>query len=106
MVGTQSECIIETFGKPKRIVVDPAGRVLRYNDEMRVLVAIRRGEQLAEVSEFGDALIDGDCFGEEAVADENLGEALEVVDGLESLALADVKLADGHQSDLVAGLVL
>ena len=56
VVGTQSEFIIETFGKPKRIVVDPAGRVLRYNDEMRVLVAIRRGEQLAEVSEFGDAL--------------------------------------------------
>ncbi|MFN7937439.1 MAG: M1 family aminopeptidase [Bryobacteraceae bacterium] len=56
VVGTQSEFIIETFGKPKRIVVDPAGRVLRYNDEMRVLVAIRRGEQLAEVSEFGDSL--------------------------------------------------
>lgn len=56
VVGTSSEFIIETFGKPKRIIVDPAGKVLRYNDDMRVLVAIRRGEQLAEVSEFGDSL--------------------------------------------------
>lgn len=56
VVGTSSEFVIETFGKPRRIVVDPAGRVLRFNNVMRVSVAIRRGEQLAEVSEFGEAL--------------------------------------------------
>src|SRR4029077_18690072 len=40
------------------------------------------------------------------VTHENLGEAFEVVDGLEGFALADVQLADGHQRDLVARLEL
>src|SRR6201981_1780937 len=57
-------------------------------------------------SQFGDALVNGDRFGKETIPDENLGQALKVIDGLESLALADIKLADGHQGDLVAGLVL
>lgn len=56
VVGTASEFVVETFGKPKRIVIDPAHRVLRYDNTMRVLVAIRRGEQFAEVGEFGEAL--------------------------------------------------
>lgn len=56
VVGTASEFVIETFGKPKRIVVDPVNRVLRFNNDQRVAVAIRRGEQFAEVGEFGDAL--------------------------------------------------
>src|SRR5690242_2709818 len=56
--------------------------------------------------QFGDALVNCDGFGEEPVADKNLREALEIVDGLEGLALPDVQLADGHQRDLVARLVL
>ncbi len=56
VVGTASEFIVETFGKPKRIVVDPSNRVLRFNNDQRVAVAIRRGEQLAEVGEFTEAL--------------------------------------------------
>lgn len=56
VVGTASEFIIETFGKPKRVLIDPAMRVLRYNNQVRVAVAIRKGEQFAEVGEFGEAL--------------------------------------------------
>jgi aminopeptidase N len=56
VVGTASEFSIDTFGKPKDIIIDPAGRVLRYSPQIRVAVAIRRGEQFAELSEFGDAL--------------------------------------------------
>ncbi|MBI3209499.1 MAG: peptidase M1 [Candidatus Solibacter usitatus] len=56
VVGTSSEFLVETFGKPKRIIVDPSNRMLRYSNPMRVLVAIRRGEQLAEVSEYSEAL--------------------------------------------------
>lgn len=56
VVGTASEFVLETFGKPKKIVIDPANRVLRFNNQMRVKVAIRRGEQFAEVGEFADAL--------------------------------------------------
>ena len=50
------EFIVETFGKPKRIVIDPNNRVLRYSPQMRVAVAIRRGEMFAEIGEFTDAL--------------------------------------------------
>src|SRR2546430_2809844 len=56
-------------------------------------------------SELGDALVDGDCFCQETVADENLRQTLEVVDGLKRFALADIQLADGHQCDLVARLI-
>jgi aminopeptidase N len=56
VVGTSSEFSIDTFGKPKNVVIDPGNRVLRFGNEVRVAVAIRRGEQFAELSEFGDAL--------------------------------------------------
>ncbi|MCS7026902.1 MAG: M1 family aminopeptidase [Bryobacteraceae bacterium] len=56
VVGTASEFVLETFGKPRKIIIDPANRVLRFNDAMRVRVAIRRGEQFAEVGEFAEAL--------------------------------------------------
>lgn len=56
VVGTSSEFVVDTFGKPKSVTVDPDGRVLRYSSNMRVAVAIRRGEQFAEVGEFGESL--------------------------------------------------
>ncbi|MGH9719075.1 MAG: M1 family aminopeptidase [Bryobacteraceae bacterium] len=56
VVGTSSEFSVDTFGKPKAIQLDPANRVLRFSNQMRLAVAIRRGEQFAELSEFGEAL--------------------------------------------------
>lgn len=56
VVGTSSEFAVETFGKPKKIILDPNHRVLRFSNQIRVAVAIRRGEQFTEVGEFGDAL--------------------------------------------------
>ena len=56
VVGTSSEFSVDTFGKPKTVTIDPNSRLLRYSNVMRVAVAIRRGEQFAEISEFGDAL--------------------------------------------------
>ena len=56
VVGTSSEYSVDTFGKPKSVTIDPNTRLLRYSSQMRVAVAIRRGEQFAEISEFGDAL--------------------------------------------------
>lgn len=54
--GTSSEFIVETFGKPKRVSIDPNNRVLRYSREMRTAVAIRRGEMFTEIGEFSEAL--------------------------------------------------
>jgi hypothetical protein len=56
VVGTASEFSVDTFGKPKKVVIDPNNRVLRYSNDIRVAVAIRKGEQFAELSEFADAL--------------------------------------------------
>jgi tetratricopeptide (TPR) repeat protein len=56
VVGTSSEFSVDTFGKPRTVTIDPNNRLLRYSNSMRVAVAIRRGEQFAEISEFGEAL--------------------------------------------------
>jgi hypothetical protein len=56
VVGTSSEFSIDTFGKPKNVIIDPDRRVLRFSNQVRTAVAIRRGEQFMEVSEFSDAL--------------------------------------------------
>jgi Peptidase family M1 domain len=56
VVGTSSEFSVDTFGKPKNVAIDPASMVLHYEPSIRVKVAIRKGEQFAELSEFGDAI--------------------------------------------------
>jgi len=56
VVGTASEFSVDTFGKPKNVIIDPNAKVLRYGPDIRVAVAIKKGEQHAELSEFPDAL--------------------------------------------------
>ena len=56
VVGPSTEFVVETFGKPKNVIIDPNNEVLRFDDNMRVRVAIRRGEQLVEIGEFAEAL--------------------------------------------------
>jgi hypothetical protein len=56
VIGTQSEFSIDTFGKPKTVTIDPDGHLLRMGDKVRVLVAIRKGEQFAQISEYSEAL--------------------------------------------------
>ncbi|MCX6620489.1 MAG: M1 family aminopeptidase [Acidobacteria bacterium] len=54
--GTSTEFNLDTFGKPKAVVIDPTGKVLRYSPKIRVAVAIRRGEQFAEIGDYAEAL--------------------------------------------------
>ena len=56
VVGTSSDYTIDTFGKPKQVILDPRNRILRFDNEIRVLVAIRKGEQLVEYGYYNDAL--------------------------------------------------
>jgi aminopeptidase N len=56
VAGTSTDFAVETFGKPKNVVLDPKGQLLRYDNDMRVAVAIKRGEQFMEVSEYIEAL--------------------------------------------------
>jgi aminopeptidase N len=56
VMGTSSEFSVDTFGKPKKVIIDPDNKVLRMSPEVRVAVAIRKGEQYVAVSEFAEAL--------------------------------------------------
>ncbi len=56
VMGTSSEFSVDTFGKPKKVTIDPGNKVLRMSPDMRVAVAIRRGEQFVQISEFAEAL--------------------------------------------------
>src|SRR6201996_1549436 len=56
VTGTSSEFSVDTFGKPKNVVIDPDNQVMRFGNDVRVAVAIRRGEEFMELSEFGEAL--------------------------------------------------
>ena len=43
VVGTSSEFAVETFGKPKNVMLDPKSKCCTSTITMRVAVAIRRG---------------------------------------------------------------
>ncbi|MBI5282699.1 MAG: peptidase M1 [Candidatus Solibacter usitatus] len=56
VAGPATDFSVETFGKPRKVIIDPNGRVLRLSPAMRVAVAIRKGEQFAEIGEYNEAL--------------------------------------------------
>lgn len=56
VVGTASDFQVETFGRPRKITVDPENRVLKYGDQIRLQVHIRKGQQFADAGEYEDAL--------------------------------------------------
>ncbi len=56
--------------------------------------------------QLGDLLVDRDGFGDKAVGEIDLREPLEILQGLEGVTLPHKQVADGHQRDLILGLVL
>ena len=56
VVGTNSPFSIETFGKPRRIVVDPENRVLKNSSEVRMRASITRGQALVQQNDLAGAL--------------------------------------------------
>jgi tetratricopeptide (TPR) repeat protein len=54
--GTSSDYTVEAFGKPKRVILDPHHVILRYDDDIRVKVAIRQGEQLFGLGYYTESL--------------------------------------------------
>ncbi|MCU1312223.1 MAG: peptidase rane alanine aminopeptidase [Candidatus Angelobacter sp.] len=56
VVGTRSPYVIETFGKPRRIALDPNNWVLKNSDDLKVRVSILRGQQLIAQGDYGEAL--------------------------------------------------
>src|SRR5919201_1692371 len=56
VTGTDSPYSIETFGKPRRITIDPNERGLKNSPELKVRVAIFRGQQLVQQGDLTEAL--------------------------------------------------
>jgi len=56
VTGRSSEFSINTKERPTGMVVDPNNRVLKYNDKIRVRVAIARGEQAVAERDYTQAL--------------------------------------------------
>ncbi len=56
VTGTSSEFSVDTFGKPKKLTLDPNHVLLRLDQSTQIAVAIRRGEQFVEINDFSNAL--------------------------------------------------
>jgi hypothetical protein len=56
VVGTNSSFAIETFGKPRRIVVDPDNRVLKNSADTKLRASIQRGQALVQQGDLAGAL--------------------------------------------------
>ncbi len=56
VTGRASDFAVETLGRPRRVIVDPNNRVLKYNDDIRLRVAVARGEQAVAARDYSLAL--------------------------------------------------
>ncbi len=56
VVGTDSAFTIETFGRPRRIVIDPNDHVLKNSPDIKLRAAILRGQGLVQQGELAQAL--------------------------------------------------
>jgi hypothetical protein len=56
VVGTDSAFTIETFGKPRRIAIDPGNHVLKNSTDIRLRASIQRGQALVQQGDLAGAL--------------------------------------------------
>ncbi len=56
VVGTASDFSVDTFGRPRKVTIDPDNHVLKSSPSMKVKVAIARGLQFSEAGEYESAL--------------------------------------------------
>jgi len=56
VVGSDSQFVIDTFGRPRRISIDPDNWVLKASPDLQVRVAILKGQQLVAQGDLAGAL--------------------------------------------------
>jgi len=56
VVGTDSSYTIETFGKPRRITIDPNNWVLKNSGDLKLRTAIMRGQQMVQQGNLAESL--------------------------------------------------
>ncbi len=56
VVGTNSQYVVDTFGRPRRISIDPQNWVLKSTPDLQVRIAILKGQQLVAQGDLPGAL--------------------------------------------------
>ncbi|MGB7548038.1 MAG: M1 family aminopeptidase [Terracidiphilus sp.] len=56
VVGTDSQYVVDTFGRPRRISIDPGDWVLKSTPDLQVRIAILKGQQLVAQGDMVSAL--------------------------------------------------
>jgi tetratricopeptide (TPR) repeat protein len=56
VVGTDSQYVIDTFGRPRRISIDPGDWVLKSSPDLQVRISILKGQQLVAQGDLVGAL--------------------------------------------------
>jgi len=56
VVGTDTQYVVDTFGRPRRISIDPDGWVLKSSSDLSVRIAILKGQQLVAEGDLAGAL--------------------------------------------------
>ena len=56
VVGTDTQYVVDTFGRPRRIAIDPQNWVLKSTPDLQVRIAILKGQQLVSQGDFQGAL--------------------------------------------------
>jgi hypothetical protein len=56
VVGTSSSFTVETFGRPRKITIDPNDHVLKNSPDLRLRTSIMRGQQLVAQGNLAEAL--------------------------------------------------
>jgi hypothetical protein len=56
VVGTDSQYVVDTFGRPRRIAIDPGDWVLKSSPDLQVRIAILKGQQLVAQGDLTGAL--------------------------------------------------
>jgi len=56
MVGTTADFTVNTRTRPLRVLVDPASRILKYDDKIKFRVEMARGDQLSQEQAYLEAI--------------------------------------------------
>ncbi len=56
VVGTDSQFVVDTFGRPRRVAIDPDNWVLKSSPDLQVRIAILKGQQLVGQGDLVGAL--------------------------------------------------
>jgi aminopeptidase N len=58
VIGTDSAFTVDTFGRPRRISIDPENRVLRNSSDIKLRASIQRGQALVQQGDLAGALLE------------------------------------------------